>query len=301
MIIYLKNHEIDREQWDNCIRNSSNVKPYPYSWFLDIMSPGWEALIDDDYDSVFPIPSQKRFFFRIISTPFFLQQLGAYSPDKPAENVIYEFLQYLPDFYRYLDLHISQKISSDGIKVTEKLNYVLDLSKPYIRLVENYSSDCRRKIESAEKKGIEMSDDIKPQELLDLFILNNGKSCKGVLPGDYERIKKLMDFCLINKKGRIIGVRGGRRKLIYGLFIIELPVSKTILFDANTAQSREKRVGYFVVNSIIKKYSSSRSTLDFAGSMMAETIPFVESFGAVKEPYYKIQRNRLLWPVRRIN
>jgi hypothetical protein len=54
MIVYHKNHEIDREQWDKCIRNSPGTKPYAWSWYLDIMAPGWEALVDDDYDSVFP-------------------------------------------------------------------------------------------------------------------------------------------------------------------------------------------------------------------------------------------------------
>jgi len=37
MIVYHKNNEIDREQWDNCIRNSPGVSPYAYSWYLDIM------------------------------------------------------------------------------------------------------------------------------------------------------------------------------------------------------------------------------------------------------------------------
>ena len=78
MIVYHKNKEIDHEQWDNCISNSGYAKPYAYSWYLDIMSPGWEALVDDDYDSVFPIPSYIRFGLQYASTPPFLQQLGAF-------------------------------------------------------------------------------------------------------------------------------------------------------------------------------------------------------------------------------
>jgi hypothetical protein len=64
------------------------------------MSPGWEALIDDDYDSVFPVPARERFGIKYIATPIFLQQLGAFSPDKAAENVINEYLDYMPEFYR---------------------------------------------------------------------------------------------------------------------------------------------------------------------------------------------------------
>ena len=93
MIVYHKNGEIDRELWDNCIRNSAVARPYAYSWYLDIMAPGWEALVDDDYDSVFPVPSYIRFGVQYASTPSFIQQLGAFSPDKPASEAIIEFLE----------------------------------------------------------------------------------------------------------------------------------------------------------------------------------------------------------------
>jgi len=46
MIIYHKHHEIDRDRWDECIRKSFNGIIYAYSWYLDIVSPQWEALIE---------------------------------------------------------------------------------------------------------------------------------------------------------------------------------------------------------------------------------------------------------------
>ena len=71
MIVYHKNNEIDREQWDNCIRNTPGAKPYAYSWYLDIMAPGWQALVDDDYDSVFPVPGYHSFWNTIYCQPCF--------------------------------------------------------------------------------------------------------------------------------------------------------------------------------------------------------------------------------------
>lgn len=296
MIVYLKNHEIDREQWDNCIRNSGVAKPYPYSWFLDIISPGWEALVDDEYDSVFPVPSKKIFNIQYISTPAFLQQLGAFSPDKPAGSAIYEFLNYLPDFYKYIDLNIGQKIEHDSLKVTERFNYVMDLSKSYDSIYNNFTPECRRKVDSAGKKQIRLAEDIKPDEIIDLFLLSKTSPLKGIKPYDYQKLKNLMDFCLVNKKGKILGMRDGRKRLIYGLFFIQVPGSLTIIFDAHTTQSREKRIGYFLINELIKKHSSSKTILDFAGTITPETLPFVESFGTKKVPYYRIYRKRLFLP-----
>jgi hypothetical protein len=298
MIVYHKNNEIDREQWDNCIRNTPGAKPYAYSWYLDIMAPGWHALVDDDYDSVFPVPGFSRFGIQYIATPVFLQQLGAFSPDKPASQAINEFLDYMPEAYRFIDLCVSQSISTTGYKVTEKVNFELDLSKPYETIYKNFSDHCRRNIEASVRKSPVLISDIKPDEIVDLFVANKGKDIKGIKARDYQRLKNLMNFCLINKKGRMVGVRGARKKLIYAIFLVEIRGNKTILFVVNTPQSREKRIGYFVVNELIKNHSSTRTILDFAGSSIPSVASFIESFGSVKVPFYRLYSNRLFWPVR---
>ncbi len=298
MINYHKNNEIDREQWDNCIRSCSSIKPYAYSWYLDIMSPGWEALVDDDYDSVFPIPCSSRFGIKYVATPIFLQQLGAFSPDKPASQTIVEFIDYMPDFYRLIDLCVGQIERIDGFKITEKANFELDLSKSYEKIWNNFSQHCRRNIEISSRQKFEIVNDITPDEIIDLFILNKGKEIKGIKSRDYQRLKNLMNFCVKNKKGRIIGVRATKKRLIFGIFIIETFGNMTMLLVVNTKRSREKRIGYYVVNELIKKQSSTRTRLDFAGSSIPSVASFMESFGCVNNPFYRIYRNRLFWPVR---
>jgi hypothetical protein len=298
MIVYHKNNEIDREQWDNCIKSSPGAKPYAFSWYLDIMAPGWQALVDDDYDSVFPVPGFNRFGIQYVATPVFLQQLGAYSPDKPTMKAVVEFLDYMPDFFKFIDLCIGQKIDIYGYKVFDKINYELDLSKPYETLSANFSDHCRRNIESSVRKNPEIITDIKPDEIIDLFIQNKGKDINGIKVRDYQRLKNLMNFCIINKKGRLIGVRGARKKLIFGIFLVEIHGFKTILFVVNTPASRERRIGYFVVNDLIKTYSSTRTILDFAGSSIPSVASFITSFGCAGVPFYRIYRNKLFWPLR---
>lgn len=298
MIIYHKTGEIDREQWDNCIRNSSCLKPYPYSWYLDIMSPGWEALVDDEYDSVFPLPVAGKFGVKYIEAPLFLRQLGAFSPDKPADMALMEFLHYLPDFYRLLDMNVCQKVDIDGYRITERTDYELDLSKPYEVLRENFSPVCLKYIEASEKKGLELTNAITPADLMDLFILNEGSEIKGMKSSDFQRLRNLMNFCIINRKGKILGVRGARKKLVFGIFIVEIKGSITILCVASTPQSREKRMTYFALNEIIRAKASTKTTLDFAVLNVPGSPFSPEAFGAAKFPYYRIYFNKLFWPVR---
>ena len=297
MINYLSNKEIDREQWDDCIKDTARVKPYAFSWYLDIMSPGWEALTDDDYDAVFPLPRARKYGIQYLATPVFLQQLGAFSPDTPLQRALNEFIDYMPDFYRLIDLCVGQRIDNDRYKVTLKANYELDLSGSYDKLWNGFSKHCRRNIEKAGRKKPEIIQDIMPDELIDLFIRNRGIEVKGISSRDYQKLNSLMNFCLKNRKGRILGVRSGKKKLIYGVFLVEIKGNKTMLLVVNTPISREKSLGYFVVNEIIRESAGTRTILDFAGSSIPSIAAFMESFGSVNVPFYRIYRNRLPWPV----
>jgi len=299
MIVYHNNNEIDREQWDNCIRNSPGARPYAYSWYLDIMAPGWQALVDDDYDSVFPVPGLSRYGFRYISTPKYLQQLGAFSPDKPVSSAIAEFLEYMPDFYRYIDLCVGQKTETNGFSVFEKVNLELDLSDSYETLFNSFSDNCKRNIHSSSKHKYELITDIKPDEIINLLAENNTEPVS-IKNGDYQRLKNLVNFCIINRKGRIVGVRGARKKLMTGLFLIETQGRKTILFLAGTPQGCEKGVDFFAVNELIKNSASTKAILDFSDSSNPQGPMFFNSFGCKILPYYRIFRNRLPWPLRLI-
>jgi hypothetical protein len=298
MIVYLKSNEIDRILWDSCIAASQTLKPYPYSWYLDIMAPGWEALIDDEYDSVFPVPARSRFGIKYIATPIFLQQLGAFSPDKSSEKSIDEFLDYMPEFYRLIDLCVGQSIYREGYAVTEKYNYELDLSRPYDALWNNFQNACKRNIEKSARRDIEFTDNITPDELVNLFMEVKEKVIKGIRHRDFKRLIKLMEFCLANNKGRITGVRDSGKKILFGQFLIETPGYINLFFGVNSQESRRRRINYFFINEIIKANASTDTILDFAGSSIPSIAAFIESFGSEKYPYYRIFRNILPWPVR---
>lgn len=298
MIVYLKNLEIDREHWDSCIKGSNYLKPFAYSWYLDIMSPGWEALIDDDYDSVFPLPVINRFGYKKIVTPPFLQQLGAFSPDKNDSDVIREFIDFLPYFFRYIDLNVKQKVDYEGFKLTELSGYSLDLSYPYEKIFEDFSRQCKKQIELFDRKSIELVTDISPDEILDLYISNKPDEDVKIRLLYYHRIKSLMNFCLKNKKGRILGVRTARRRLISAMFIIEVPGYKTIQLIADSHEGSTKHTGFFIVNELIRNASFSRLTIDFAEPSIISIPSYAKAFGCMYTPHYRIYRNRIFWPIR---
>jgi hypothetical protein len=78
-IRHLKHSEIDLQKWDSCVQNAANALVYAESWYLDIVSPHWEALVADDYEYVMPLPVKRKFGIPFLVQPPLSQQLGVFS------------------------------------------------------------------------------------------------------------------------------------------------------------------------------------------------------------------------------
>jgi hypothetical protein len=63
-----------------------------------------------------------------------------------------------------------------------------------------FSYHCRRNISSGQKLRPVIVNDVLPEELIRLFINNRGKTIKGIKGRDYEKLKRLMDYCILNRQ-----------------------------------------------------------------------------------------------------
>jgi len=298
MIQYLENNQIDRKEWDTCIRLSSKPVPYAYSWYLDIMTPGWCALVDHQYQTVFPLPTRHRVGLKYIFIPPFMQSLGLFSRERSYRSRTEEFIGFIPDFYRFVDLCLINDPGDSELIKTERDNYTLSLKKDYNSISKGYSSDCRRNISLARSEKQQPEKGIEPAEAIELFICGPGKNISGISRTDYSRLEQLMAYTIESGIGDITGIRHNG-KLIYSLFKILTSTQVTLLFTSTSNESRELRSGYMVIDSIIREYSGKDLVLDFAGSSIPSVADFIRSFGAKKETYYRIYRNNLPWPVNR--
>ena len=298
MISYLRNEEIDRERWDACLSEIAAVRPYALSWYLDIMSPGWDALVDDDYLAVFPLPRRKKYGISYIATPVFLQQLGLFSADGDRVSMAEEFISFMPEFYRLTDLCIGQEARVPGYTVSPRHNYEIRLDDPYEKIWVSYMSDCRRNINIARRYPQDIVTDVRPEELIRLFRNYTAGRAGLIRNSDYGRLERLMEHCTATGTGRILGVRSPKGKLLWGMFVIETRGRTTMLFTAGSRKSRELRTSYLVIDHLIRSYAGTGQVLDFAGSSVPSIAIFMRSFGGEKNTYWRLYRNRLPWPVR---
>ena len=298
MINYLKNDEISRERWDACLMEIPAVRPYAMSGYLDIMAPGWEALVDDDYLSVFPLPIRRKYGFSYVATPVFLQQLGLYTADGDRIKIAGEFISFMPEFIRLVDLCIGQEAAVPGFTMSPRYNYELKLSDPYDRIWVSYMTDCRRNINIARRYPQEIVEDVKPGELISLYRNHTARKTRSIDDPAYRRLHALMEHCTASGTGRILGVRSPKGKLLWGIFVIELCGRSTLLFTAGSRKSRELRTSYLVIDHIIQSQAGTGQIIDFAGSSVPSIAIFMRSFGGAKNTYWRLYRNTLPWPLR---
>lgn len=130
MITYLAHQEIDKRKWDVCINEARNGMIYAYSWYLDLISPGWEALVKKDYETVMPLTCNKKYGISYLSQPFFSQQLGVFSKKDADTKTADEFLGAIPPKYRFVEINLNSQntISRTDFSCRENLNHELDLS-----------------------------------------------------------------------------------------------------------------------------------------------------------------------------
>jgi len=297
MISLRKNREIDKAEWDNnIISTNSNPKPYNFSWFLDIIAPGWNALDLNIQGCSFPLTLNKKYGLRYLATPIFMQQSSIVPTVADKKNTGTDCFSFINKKFRLVDIAVNNYSGAQGFRITERINLYLPLINKYKELWESYSSDCRRNIRLAREYRHRVDEEISPSEILKLFRSNTGKYLRDVKENDYKKLEHLMRYCIDTRIGETYGVYISGQ-LIYAVFVINHANRLTLLFTATSKDSRNMRSGYLVADTIIHKYSGMDYVLDFAGSSIPGVRSYFKSFVSLEEKYYRLYNNRLPWPL----
>lgn len=295
MIEYLKYDQIDKAKWDECIKQAFNGTIYAYTWFLDIVCEEWEGLVEGDYERVFPINFKRRVGIDIIYQPFFTQQLGVFSKSELSPTVLNDFLFAIPEKYRVIDLNLNTHNKPDlpGFKYIPQVNHELDLIGDYESIWKNYSSNTKRNIKKAMSEGLNVVKNIKPDEVIDLFRNNRGKNLKVLQEDNYLKFKRLIYTAIYKGLASVYGVYDKDNVLCAGAIFLNSHRKSIFIFSGLSAEGREKRAMFFLIDHFIKENARKHLTLDFDGSNDEALSRFYKGFGSTRLEYTRISKNIL--------
>jgi hypothetical protein len=298
MIKHLRHNEIDTDKWDKCIRESFNGLIYAYTWYLDIVHEGWEALVENDYERVMPLTSGKKFGFKYLYQPYFVQQLGVFSRSMLSPEKTVEFIKSIPSAYRLYDFKLNSfnKLENTEIPIVENKNHTLDLIHSYEKLSSNYSSQTKRNLKKSNKHTLTLLKNAKPETIIDLFRDHRGRNLTKWGKEHYNRLKHLMYAAIYKGRGFTYGVFSAENELIAGAFFLKSRNRLIFLFSGLSQQGRETSAMTFLLDAVIEEYSSHQTILDFEGSNDPSLARFYKGFGATEITYPGIFKNQLVFP-----
>lgn len=296
MIKYFEHKQIDKKKWDECIRHSSNGMVYACSWYLDIVSPGWNALIDGDYKTIFPLTWRKKYGIMYLHQPFFTQQLGIFSVENNiSEKTVLEFLNSIPDEYRFIEIQLNSQNTchQSDFKVSERLTHHLHMNKPYEELFKNYSENLKRNIKRAEKNQLKLIELSNAEDIIQLFRKNKGAEISNLKKKDYDILSQLIQSASQRNLIHIIGAVNRANDICAGAIFLQSNHKYIFLFSATDKLAKETGAMSRIIDSFIRDHAGEKINLDFEGSMDKNLARFYKSFGSKEVVYLQIKKNTL--------
>ena len=302
MIIYRKHNEIDKQKWDECILNSVNRRPYAFSWFLDIVSPGWDALEMNDYETVFPLPQNRKLGIRYVYQPYFAQQLGVFSQVHLTETLVEQFLQAIPPRFSFIHIHLNSMNKTDHgrYNVIPRLNHELDLIPKYDTIFSGYNQNTRRNLRKALDQNLSIQRKVDPDELITLFKANYGRNESSLKFRHYTTLRMLMTYCLKNTFSISLGAYLPDHTLCAGVFLLRDRDRVIYHFAASDKNARDNGAMFLLIDMFIKEHAGQPLILDFEGSADPNVARFYKGFGAKETSFNEILINRLPGKVKRM-
>jgi hypothetical protein len=299
LIQYLKHEEIDQVNWDRCLEQCPNGLVYGFSWYLNIVSPGWEALVLGDYEAIMPLTWNRKFYVHYLRQPFFTQQLGVFCKTNLSQELLADFLLAIPSKFRFVEIHLnsSNKLSDDHLLVSKRKNFVLDLNRPYPKIQKGYNSQAKRNLKEAKKAGIELGK-VTYSEVVAFYKKHKAHSTLGVKESDYQMLLQILEKAEDNHKLFCRGVFDVSGELLAAGAFLEHQNRVIFLLGNGSSKGRDLGAMTYMMEGIIQQFVTTEKVLDFEGSEIDGIARFFKSFGAEKTPYYKYKRNTLPWLLR---
>lgn len=283
-IHHLQHKLIDFRKWDDTILSSANHLGYAYSWYLDIVSPGWEALVTDDYEFIMPLPVKRKYKIPYLVQPVLTQQLGIFSKNEISDEIIQLFIKNIP-YYSY-ELNMNER--NFNTEVTKLPNYVLKLNDPYENIQQKYSKNTVRNIEKAQKNNVRIVDKIEIEEFISLFSQVNPNAI-AVIKSTYRAI---LTTGTKNKMITISGAYNTKDELIAGICHFFTGKRIVCLLPVSNAEAKKTSAMFLLIDSLIRTFAETDRIVDFEGSQIEGIARFYRGFGATDQPYYLLKKFR---------
>ena len=314
MIYHLKRAAIDCAQWDALLAAAPNGTIYGLSWYLDIVSPSWEALVKEvagRYVAVLPLPVRTKWGMRYLQQPSFTQQLGVFFVEALGPADWQTIGQLLRQRFRLVSSYAFNTANTEllapgpsllGIAGTRQQTYCLSLNQPYERLLAGYKPNRRWRLNQSRRRPLHLEPTTDIELVLKLFTEHTAHKIKGLIGEAYEY--RLLRSLYAAASARGLAQLWQARTDADGVVALVLfwVFNGQFIYIFSGASSAGKQYGAVtrLLDEVFRQHAGQNLSFDFEALPLSNLVSFYSSFGSVPTPFFSITRNELPWPIRQV-
>jgi hypothetical protein len=293
-IRHLARTQIDAARWDACVEAAPHGLPYALSWYLDTVAPQWQGLVLGDYESVFPLPVNRKLLgLPQVFAPFLCQQLGAFSlVPHPMDTTWFLESARRHWYWRFaLPLHAhSEAPENDRWSTRKAPNFLLPLDRDYPALWAAYSENHRRNIRKSHKAGLSCRKEIEVGFFLQKIKAYHRDKGNGIPDRLYPMARTLVERLTERGLGRFSVAAAPNGEVQAAVFWVHWKNRWIDLLNLVLPDGQRNGAMHGLVDALVRERAASGDLIDFEGSALPNLARFYRGFGAEEMPYSVIQR-----------
>jgi len=298
MIRFVCHQEIVPSLWDHAVLTAACPTVLATFELLDALTGDaqWDALIEDDYQAVLPLPHRTKAGISYIYTPFFLPRMGIFAAQPVDAQKTLDFFNAIPDKFRQVDL-----LLNPGNDVTllphnkvELVSHVMYLNRPYDEMAKGFSTNTQRNIKDSEKHFLTIENNEKFLEpIISLFKDNRGKSRSVKYKGqDYQHLANAARLLIKDNRLDVLGVFNPDQRLMAGALMVRDIDRIWFWFSGRDEKMAENKPMFFLINEYLKNHCDSDILFDFNGSTNENVARLYKGFGGLPYPVFMLTHSR---------
>ncbi len=295
-IVYLTYRQIDKQKWEDCIKNSVNRLIYAQSFYLDAMAENWDALVLNDYEAVMPLTWKKKWGIKYLYQPAFIQQGGVFFTTELSAGTLQAFTDMAFSHFKFAEITFNYLNECSDIhkgQVSLRNNYVLPLNKSYNEIYTGYPSLTIKNLNRAKNLNLHFSAGTDYLSVLKLYEKLYSKRLPSFTQKDYYKFSLVCKKLSEENNLVIRNVTSPENELLAAAVLLVDNNRLYNVISCITKKGKTAQANYFLYDRLIHELCSSDYLLDFEGSDIKGIADFYSRFNPCNERYPFCKINNL--------
>jgi hypothetical protein len=294
---YLTRNELDTVRYDKCIEFSVNGSLFAYSWYLDIVAPNWDVIVDEHYKCVMPLPYIIRKHKKQLIHPNFIPHLGIISNYLLVPSLISLFYNELLTRFDEISLILNKMnniFDENDTNILSAEYWEKDLTTAYNQHNNNYLNTQYEQINFRNTNNYKFNIELEFSQLLHFWAVEPFQSSHYYNENDVEILKQLVKELNARNLIKVLGININDQLSSISVWVWS-NMKIFLLMQLASKESIENNLPLINLDYFIQEHSQKTITLSLPAWIQQFNInPSALEFNAYFYPWVVKERKNFL-------